>query len=137
MSSVFFPSSFLLSFERSKRERELRESERARARASAPTTLNVAWRIAEAPLSHLHSILKDLYFPDSSIWLTSSSVPKSGFWSSLLKVMQFWSSQLKIHCFYELTQGNMSVWSTPWCSSWSEVYNHLIIRHPSLFILPW
>lgn len=46
--------------------------------------LAVAWRIVEPPTSHLHLILKAKYFPHSSIWLANSSIPKSGFWSSIL-----------------------------------------------------
>jgi hypothetical protein len=28
------------------------------------------------------------------------------------------------------SQGNISIWSTPWCSSWETIYDDLIIQEP-------
>lgn len=93
--------------------------------------LAAAWRLAKDPSSHLHLVLKSKYFHDASIWTTSPSTPKSAFWSSILKMMP----KLKAHSFYQITQGNVSIWSTPWCSLWNTVYDHLIIRPPG-YIYP-
>ena len=70
-------------------------------------------------------------FLDSSIWRPKPYVPKSAFWASILKVLHI----LKAHSFYQLTQGNISIWSTPWCSSWGTIYDDLIIQ-PTGFIYP-
>lgn len=43
--------------------------------------------------------------------------------------------KLKAHSFYQLTQGNVSIWSTPWCTAWTEVYNQLVIQQPP-FVYP-
>lgn len=93
--------------------------------------LFTAWRIASLPNSHLHLILRSKYFADSSLWSASTNIPKSAFWTSILKMLP----KLKAHSLFQITQGNISLWSTPWCSAWQEVYNHLIIQ-PSGFIYP-
>lgn len=90
-----------------------------------------AWRIANSPNSHLSLVLKAKYFPDTSIWTATSSPPKSAFWSSILRMLP----KLKAHCLYHITQGNISIWSTPWCSAWINIHNHLIIQ-PAGFIYP-
>ncbi|XP_044415512.1 uncharacterized protein [Triticum aestivum] len=43
--------------------------------------------------------------------------------------------KLKDHSFYQLTQGNISIWSTPWCSLWASIHDHLIIQEPG-FMYP-
>jgi hypothetical protein len=68
--------------------------------------------------------LKSKYFPDSSIWRPKPSTPKSAFWASIIKVMPI----LKAHSFYQLSQGNISIWSTPWCNNWNSIYDNLIIQ---------
>jgi hypothetical protein len=35
---------------------------------------------------------------------------------------------LKTHSFYQISQGNISIWSTPWCSNWVDIYDNLIIQ---------
>jgi hypothetical protein len=75
--------------------------------------LMAAWRIANQPDVFLHAILKSKYFPDSSIWRPKSNVPKSAFWASILKMLPV----LKTHSLYQITQGQISIWSTPWCSN--------------------
>jgi hypothetical protein len=35
---------------------------------------------------------------------------------------------LKAHSFYQITKGQMSVWSTPWCNGWANLYDALIIQ---------
>ena len=42
---------------------------------------------------------------------------------------------LKEHSFYQITQGNISIWSSPWCTTWENIYDHLIVQH-SAFIYP-
>ena len=49
----------------------------------------------------------------------------------ILKVMPI----LKANTSYQLTQGNISIWSTPWYSSWTTIYNDLIIQ-PTGFTYP-
>lgn len=90
-----------------------------------------AWRIADQPNDFLHAVLRSKYFLDSSIWRPNPNVPKSAFWSSVLKVLPI----LKAHSFYQITQGNISVWSTPWCQNWADIYDALIIQ-PDNFIYP-
>ena len=89
------------------------------------------WRIAQNPDDFLPRVLKAKYFHDGSIWCPKPNVPKSAFWTSVLKMLPL----LKAHSFYQLTQGNISVWSTPWFSSWENIYNDLIIQQPN-FIYP-
>jgi hypothetical protein len=93
--------------------------------------LMAAWRIAEQPNNFLHEVLKSKYFPDSSIWRPKPNVPKSAFWSSIIKVLPI----LKTHSFYQITQGNISIWSTPWCQDWTHIYAALIIQ-PAGFVYP-
>jgi hypothetical protein len=83
-----------------------------------------AWRIAQNADDFLHKILKAKFFPDSSIWRPNSNVPKSGFWASILKVLPI----LKAHSYYQITQGNVSIWSSPWCKDWTKIYDNLIIQ---------
>uniref|UniRef100_A0ACD5X281 Uncharacterized protein n=1 Tax=Avena sativa TaxID=4498 RepID=A0ACD5X281_AVESA len=89
--------------------------------------LMAAWRIAQNQDDFLHKILKAKYFHDSSIWRPNSNAPKSAFWSSILKVLP----TLKAHSFYQLTRGEISIWSTPWCTDWTKIYDDLIIQNPN------
>jgi hypothetical protein len=93
--------------------------------------LLVAWRVADQPNDFLHDVLKSKYFPDSSVWRPKPNVPKLAFWSSIIKVL----SILKTHSFYQITQGNISIWSTPWCQDWTHIYDALIIQ-PAGFVYP-
>jgi hypothetical protein len=86
--------------------------------------LMAAWRIADEPHDFLHDVLKSKYFPDSSIWRPNANTPKSAFWASILKILPI----LKAHSFYQLSQGHISVWSTPWCNDWAHIYDTLIIQ---------
>jgi uncharacterized membrane protein YbaN (DUF454 family) len=83
-----------------------------------------AWRLADQPDNFLHLVLKSKYFPDSSIWRQNSNVPKSAFWTSILRILPI----LKAHSFYQITMGQISVWSTPWCDKWAHIYDSLIIQ---------
>uniref|UniRef100_A0ACD5Z1H6 Uncharacterized protein n=1 Tax=Avena sativa TaxID=4498 RepID=A0ACD5Z1H6_AVESA len=93
--------------------------------------LMAAWRIADQPKNFLHAVLKSKYFPDSSIWRPNTNTPKSAFWASIIKILPI----LKAHSFYQITQGRISVWSTPWCKDWAHIYDALIIQ-PSEFSYP-
>ena len=90
-----------------------------------------AWRIAQNPSDHLHLILQAKYFPSSSIWRPNSSAPKSAFWASILKVLPI----LKAHVSYQITKGDISIWSTSWYASWNSIYEDLIIQ-PTGFNYP-
>jgi hypothetical protein len=35
---------------------------------------------------------------------------------------------LQQNSLYQISQGNISIWSTPWCSSWENIYDDLIIQ---------
>jgi hypothetical protein len=83
-----------------------------------------AWRLADQPNNFLHLVLKSKYFPDSSFWRPNSNAPKSAFWASILKVLPI----LKAHSFYQITLGQISIWSTPWCEGWVQIYDSLIIQ---------
>jgi hypothetical protein len=37
---------------------------------------------------------------------------------------------LQRHSFYQLAEGSVSIWSSPWCSAWQHVYDDLIIQQP-------
>lgn len=58
-------------------------------------------------------------------------LPKSSFWAPILKL----HPKLKAHSFYQITQGDISLWSTPWCPVWTHIYNHLNIQ-PVNFVYP-
>ena len=93
--------------------------------------LMAAWRIADQPQNFLHAVLKSKYFSDSSIWRPNSNTPKSAFWASIVKVLPI----LKTHSFYQLSKGDISIWSTPWCNEWTYIYDNLIIQ-PSNYPYP-
>ncbi|CAM0910858.1 unnamed protein product [Alopecurus aequalis] len=93
--------------------------------------ISAAWRIARQPDSHIYKVLQAKYFHDSSIWKPKPNVPKSAFWSSILKVIPL----LQQNSFYQITSGNISIWSTPWCDSWTRMYDDLIIQEPH-FVYP-
>lgn len=86
--------------------------------------LSAAWRIAKDPHGFLHNILKSKYFNDSSIWRPKPNLPKSAFWTSVLKVIPL----LHRNSFYQITQGNISIWNTPWCEAWPRIYDDLILQ---------
>jgi hypothetical protein len=83
-----------------------------------------AWRIADNQDSYLYSVLKSKYFANSSIWRPNINVPKSAFWASILKVLPI----LKEHSFYQVSTGQISIWSSPWCEGWTNIYGALIIQ---------
>jgi hypothetical protein len=39
------------------------------------------------------------------------------------------------HSFYQITNGSISIRSTPWCANWQHIYDHLVIQE-SGFIYP-
>lgn len=85
---------------------------------------SAAWRIAQEPNSMIARILKAKYHPGTTIWLANKSVLKSAFWASLLKVWH----HIENSCFYQIVNGNISIWSTPWCHIWKNIHDHLIIQ---------
>jgi hypothetical protein len=93
--------------------------------------LMAAWRIADQPNNFFHAVLKSKYFPNSSIWRPNPNAPKSAFWASIIKTLPI----LKAHCFYQITRGHISIWSTPWCQNWTHIYDSLIIQQDS-FVYP-
>ena len=93
--------------------------------------LAAAWRIADQPNGLLYKTLKSKYFSDSSIWRPKPNITKSALWTSILKVIPL----LQSNAFYQITSGNISIWSTPWCTAWTRVYDDLIIQNPG-FVYP-
>jgi hypothetical protein len=88
--------------------------------------LTSIWRIAENPYNQHYQILKSKYFNDTSIWRAKPNIPKSAFWTSAIKILPL----LHQNSSYQISQGNISIWSTPWCSSWENIYDDLIIQDP-------
>ena len=86
--------------------------------------LMTAWRLADNQDSFLYSVLKSKYFPDASIWRPNVNTPKSAFWSSILKILPI----LKVHSFYQICNGDISIWSSPWCNGWENIYDALILQ---------
>uniref|UniRef100_A0A453D719 Reverse transcriptase domain-containing protein n=1 Tax=Aegilops tauschii subsp. strangulata TaxID=200361 RepID=A0A453D719_AEGTS len=87
--------------------------------------LAAAWRLANNPSSHLYSVLRAKYFPNATIWKATPAPPKSAFWASILKMFP----NIKNHAFYQLTQGNITLWSMPWCTHWNTIHDYLIPQH--------
>ena len=86
--------------------------------------LAAAWRIAERPNSQLYRVLQSKYFYDTSIWRPKSNLPKSAFWTAVLKILPL----LQQNSFYQIMAGNTSNRSTPWCQAWTSVFDDLIIQ---------
>lgn len=71
--------------------------------------LLAAWRLAKEPHSQLALILKEKYHHDTSIWRAKPDKPKSAFWIAILKVKPLLTSA----AFYQIFDGNRSIWNTP------------------------
>ena len=93
--------------------------------------LTTAWRIANNKYDYLYAVLRSKYFADSSIWRPNTNVPKSAFWASILKVLPI----LNQHSFYQISSGQISIWSSPWVEGWNSIYDSLIIQQPD-FVYP-
>jgi hypothetical protein len=92
--------------------------------------LSAAWRLAKEPHSQLAQILKAKYHHDTSIWRAKPNQPKSAFWSAILKVKPLLTST----CFYQIVDGNSSIWSSPWFPGWETIYDDLILQqHPFIY----
>jgi len=83
--------------------------------------LNAAWKIATGKNQFLSDILKAKYYPNSSFWLAGNHSTKSAFWASITSI----KNTLVNNCVIQVHKGNSSIWSTPWCDIWNEIYNHL------------
>ena len=70
--------------------------------------LLAAWRLAKEPQSNLSLILKTKYHSDTSIWRAKHNVPKSAFWTAILKVRPLLISA----SFHQLVDGSSSIWHT-------------------------
>ena len=86
--------------------------------------LSAAWRLAKDPHSQLAQILKAKYHHDTTIWRAKSNTPKSAFWTAILKVKPL----LIAASTYQIVDGNVSIWSTPWFEKWETIYDSLIIQ---------
>jgi hypothetical protein len=83
--------------------------------------LHVAWNVATGKNAFLTAILKAKYFPNTSFWSAGNNSTKSVFWSSVMQVKDI----IVNNCIIQIQKGNSSIWSTPWCSIWKEIHNHL------------
>ena len=81
----------------------------------------MAWRVIKSPNSLVTKVLKAKYFHNSSIWKVNGNVPKSAFWSSILKVLPFISKASHT----QIANGNTCIWTSPWCNDWDNIYDHL------------
>uniref|UniRef100_A0ACD6AKH6 Uncharacterized protein n=1 Tax=Avena sativa TaxID=4498 RepID=A0ACD6AKH6_AVESA len=86
--------------------------------------LSAAWRLAKDPHSQLAQILKAKYHHDTSIWRAKYNIPKSSFWTSVLKVQPLLISATA----YQIVDGDNSLWSIPWIQDWETIYDNLIIQ---------
>jgi hypothetical protein len=86
------------------------------------------WRVIKEPNSLLAAVLKSKYFTHTSIWRTDTNLPKSAFWSSVLKVLPLMQNSIHL----QLAKGNSSIWSSPWCPDWKNIYDHLLTQPGSI-----
>jgi hypothetical protein len=86
--------------------------------------LSAAWKLAKEPQNQVAQILKAKYHHDTSICRAKSNVPKSAFWSAILKVKPILISA----SICQIVDGSSSVWSSPWFVGWETIYDHLIIQ---------
>jgi hypothetical protein len=86
--------------------------------------LTAAWKIVTLPDSNTAKILKAKYFHNTSFWRANPKLPKSAFWTSILKV----KNQLEDATTIQFYRGNTSIWSEPWCPFWKDIYNQLKIQ---------
>jgi hypothetical protein len=92
--------------------------------------LNAAWKVATGKNQFLSDILKAKYHPNTSFWKAGNSQCKSAFWSSIMHVKDI----LIKNCSIQIHKENSSIWSSPWCSIWEEIHDHinLPLRVPKL-----
>ena len=64
------------------------------------------------------------YHSETSIWRAKQNIPKSAFWSAILKVRPLLISS----SFYQIVDGSSSIWSSPWFSQWQTIYDNLILQ---------
>lgn len=83
--------------------------------------LHTAWNVATDKNAFLTTILKAKYFPNTSFWSACNNSTKSTFWSSIMQVKDI----LVNSCIIQIQKENSSIWSTPWCTIWKEIHNHL------------
>lgn len=91
--------------------------------------LSAAWRLAKDPTNHLALILRSKYHPDTSIWKAKANKLKSAFWAAILKVQPL----LKSAAFYQIIDGNSSIWSSPWFPGWENIHENRTSNHPLLY----
>jgi hypothetical protein len=82
------------------------------------------WRLLKEPDSLTAKVFKAKYFHDTSIWRANHAIPKSAFWYSALHVLPF----IEKSCHLQIVACNSSVWSSPWCEDWKQIYDHLITQ---------
>lgn len=85
--------------------------------------IHAAWNIAINKNPMLSSVLKGKYYLNSSFWTAKSITTKSVFWSSILQVKKDLASNVKL----QIQACNSSIWSSPWCSVWENIHDHLLL----------
>lgn len=83
--------------------------------------LNAAWKVALGKSSYLSAILKSKYYPNTSFWKATSHPVTSAFWSSAMAVKATLIQNFKV----QISNGSSCIWSTPWCSDWINIHDHL------------
>ncbi|KQJ87082.2 hypothetical protein BRADI_4g09250v3 [Brachypodium distachyon] len=93
--------------------------------------VNSAWKIVITNYSTTARILKSKYFPYTSFWKAPTNIPKSAFWSSILKVRESLINAVTL----QISKGNTCIWSSPWCPFWNNIHDSLFIQN-SGFLYP-
>jgi hypothetical protein len=85
--------------------------------------MHAAYNIATNKNPFLTAVIKAKYYPNSSFWTTSNTGTRSAFWSSILQVRKDLSTNVQL----QLHQGSNSIWSSPWCTIWESIHDHLFL----------
>jgi hypothetical protein len=82
--------------------------------------------LASIPIYYMSTILFSKNFIEKitsiiSFWVAGNHPTKSTFWASVTNIKKI----LVNNCIVQIHKGNSSIWSTPWCDIWKEIYNHM------------
>jgi hypothetical protein len=85
--------------------------------------IQTAWNVITNKNPFLSDVIKAKYYPNSSFWSSSSTGPRSVFWSSVLQVKQ----HLNENSIVQVHAGNSSIWSSPWIPSWNSIHDNILL----------
>jgi hypothetical protein len=85
--------------------------------------IQTAWNVITNKNPILSNVIKAKYYPHSSFWTSTTTGPRSVFWSFVLQVRQHLNenSTMQIHA------GNSSIWSSPWIPTWNSIYDNILL----------